>query len=96
LLVIVFSPSTSAAQGIRVSVDSNASDCKEMVPSFSPFTTDVLADLPGVAQGVVSARLGRDDPTYHVEDCDTGYQASNPRHGFTASFSPRGLVIIGW
>ena len=62
---------------------------------FSPSTSAAhgFADLPGVAEGVASARLGRDDPAYHVQDRDTGYQASNPQHGFTASFSPQGLVV---
>ena len=49
--------------------------------------------LPMGALMPISATLGRDDATYAVLPVGKAFRAGNPRQGFTAEFSERGVVV---
>jgi hypothetical protein len=52
-----------------------------------------LADLPPAAQLLVSATLGRDEPTYHFQATADGYRVINPSNTWSADFSQAGMRL---
>ncbi len=84
VLAAVISSTVPARAGIEAS---------QLPRSSSNQVRQEITSLPAVAQGTISATLGRDNPTYQVKRSNAGYEAANAHHNLNASFTRAGVTF---